>query len=132
MRVLSYLLALLVGFALWGISAALGGGVAPLGKTGPAEGVLFFIPIVAFALPLAAIAFVRGHALTGSWVLAVAPVFGLLNFALAVSAKMAPSSSLALRLSEPSMLLFVWLLLLGLALGALMLFGRVPPHSPTR
>jgi hypothetical protein len=94
--------------------------------------VLFFIPIVAFAVPLAVVAFVRGHALAGSWVLAVAPVFGFLNFALAVSAKTAQSSPLAVRLSEPSMLLLVWLLLLGLALGALVLFGRVSPRTSTR
>jgi hypothetical protein len=129
LRVLGYLLALLVGFALWGISLAFGGGVAPLGKTGPAEGALFFVPIVAFAAPLAVVAFVRGHALTGSWIVAVAPVFGLLNFALAVSAKMAQSSPLAVRLSEPSTLLLVWLLLLALALGALALFGRVSQRT---
>lgn len=122
---------MLVGFALWGISLALGGGVAPLGKTGPTEGALFFVPIVAFAVPLAVVAFVRGHALTGSWVIAVAPIFGFLNFALAVSAKMAQSSPLAVHLSEPSTLLLVWLLLLGLALGALALFSRASPRTPT-
>jgi hypothetical protein len=132
LRILGYLLALLVGFALWGISLALGGGVAPLGKTGPTEGVLFFIPIVAFAVPLAVVAFVRGYALAGSWVIAVAPVFGFLNFALAVSSKMTQSSPLAVRLSEPSTLLLVWLLLLVLALGAAALVGRVSPRTPTR
>lgn len=132
MRVLGYLLALLVGFALWGISVALGGGVAPLGKTGPTEGALFFIPIVAFAVPLAVVAFVRGHALAGSWILAIAPVFGFLNFALAVSATVTQSSPFAVRLSEPSTLLLVWFLFLGLALGALGLFGRVSSRTATR
>jgi len=132
LRILGYLLALLVGFALWGISLALGGGVAPLGKTGSTEGALFFIPIVAFAVPLAVVAFVRGHALVGSWVIAVAPVFGFLNFAIAVSAKMAQSSPLAVRLGEPSTLLLFWLLLLVLALGAAALVGRVSPRPSTR
>jgi hypothetical protein len=132
LRVLGYLLALLVGFALWGISLALGGGVAPLGKTGPTEGALFFIPIVAFAVPLAVVALVRGHALTGCWIIAVTPVFGFLNFALAVSATIANSSPLALRLSEPTTLLLVWLVLLGICLGAMAMFGRVPPSIPAR
>jgi len=127
LRVLGFLLALLVGFAFWGLSLALGGGVAPLGNAGATEVALFFMPIVAFAAPLAALAFVRGHALTGTWLLAVAPVLGFLNFALAVSARIAEPSPLAARLSEPSTLWLVWLFLLALALGVLVLFSRLQP-----
>lgn len=132
MRVLGYLLALLVGFALWGITVALGGGVSPLGKTGPTEGTLFVMPIVAFAVPLAVVAFVRGHALAGSWILAIAPVFGFLNVALAVSTKISETSTFAVRLSEPSTLLLVWFLILGLVLGALEIFGRASSRAATR
>lgn len=116
-----------MGFALWGISLALGGGVVPFGETGAAESALFFTPVVVFAAPLAVLAFVRGHALTGIWTLAVAPVFGFLNFALAASAKMAEPDSLAAKLSAPATQLLVWILFLALALVALALFNRL--HS---
>jgi hypothetical protein len=131
LRTLGYLLALLAGFALWGISLALAGGVAPLGKTGPTEAALFFTPIAAFAMPLSVVAFVRGHALAGSWIIAIAPVFGFLNFGLALSAKMAQPSPIAEGLNEPSTLLLVWPLLLGLTLGALALLSRTARNPST-
>ena len=53
MRALGFLVAFAVGFVLWGVALALSGGVAPLGKTGNSEVVVFFIPVVAFAFPIA-------------------------------------------------------------------------------
>lgn len=85
MRTIGFILALAVGFACWGLTLALSGGVAPLGRVGPAEGIAFFTPIALFALPLAVLAFARGHALTGTWIGAIAPLLGVANFAFALS-----------------------------------------------
>lgn len=131
MRLLGFLLALLVSFVAWGTALALSGGVAPLGKTGAAEGIIFFTPVVVFVAPLALGAVIRGHALAGIWAIAVAPVFGFLNFALAASAQMVDSNSPAAALGSPSAQLLVWVALLVLVLGALALLGLL--HSaPTK
>lgn len=124
MRVFGFVLASIVGVAFWGLTIAFSGGVAPLGKTGSAEGGLFFIPILVFVAPLALIAFIRGHALTGMWFIAVAPVFGFLNFVLAMSAVMADANPWFARLGGPSGLLVLWVLLLVVAVGFLSLQGR--------
>ena len=85
MRIINALLAATVAFFCWGITIALSGGVAPLGRTGGTEGLLFFLPVVVFALPAATVAMVRGHTGTAMWIGALAPVSGFANFALALS-----------------------------------------------
>lgn len=85
MRIINVLLATVVGFFCWGITIALSGGVAPLGKTGGTEGLLFFLPVLIFALPAATVAMVRGYTGTAMWVGALAPLCGVANFALALA-----------------------------------------------
>ena len=52
MRTLGFVLALVPGFMCWAIVLALSGGVAPLGKVGAYEALMFFAPIVIFALSM--------------------------------------------------------------------------------
>lgn len=52
MRTLGFVLALVLGFMCWAIVLALSGGVAPLGKVGAYEALMFFAPIVIFALSM--------------------------------------------------------------------------------
>ena len=123
MRFLGFLGALLIGFVLWGLSLALSGGAAPLGKTGNNEGIVFFIPIVAFAIPLAAIAFMREHGLTGTWILAIAPALGFLNFAIAASTVGGEPGAWdrGLEASTLLTLLAVWLFLFACILATMRL-----------
>jgi hypothetical protein len=86
MRAFNATLAVLVGLVCWSLVAVLAGGVAPMGKSGGTEGMFFLMPIIIFALPTAVYALIRGHVGTGLWLGAISPVFGFLNFALAVSA----------------------------------------------
>lgn len=108
MRIFSFVLALIVGVVCWALVLVVSGGVAPLGKTGQAEGLVFFTPIALFALPLAILALVRGHALTSSWLLALAPLLGFANFALSVSAAVRTSSPVAGVAPEPRTFAALW------------------------
>ena len=118
MRTLGFILATLVGFMCWGLAVALSGGVAPLGKVGAGEGLPFFTPIALFATPLAVLAFVRGHALTGVWIGALAPILGFTNIALSVSFAMADGSAPAAQTRALPTFALVWCLLLAVALAA--------------
>ena len=89
MRALNILLALAVGFVCWTLVAVLSGGVAPLGRVGGEEGLLFFTPVVCYAVPVAVLAFDAGRTGSGMWLLATAPVLGALNFALVFGVSMA-------------------------------------------
>jgi hypothetical protein len=93
MRVLNAIFAVIVGLACWGISAALVGGVAPMGKSGGTEGLLFLMPVVIFATPIALLALIRGHLGTALWLGALAPILGFCNFMLAVGANTGGSAA---------------------------------------
>lgn len=121
MRALGFLVAFAVGFVLWGVALALSGGVAPLGKTGNSEVVVFFIPVVAFAFPIAMVAFTREYMLSGTWVLALAPGLGFLNFAYASALLPEGPGAWDAPLTGTHLLILAggWLLLLGLVLASM-------------
>jgi hypothetical protein len=118
MRTLGFILATVIGLMVWGLALALSGGVAPLGKVGEAEGLPFFTPIALFATPLAVLAFVRGHALTGAWIAALAPILGFTNFALSVSFALAEGGAPTAQTRPLPSFALVWCLLLAIALAA--------------
>lgn len=113
MRTFSLVSALIVGFIFWRFTSTLSGGVASLGKVGPADAAIFLTPIVLFALPLAAIAAIRSSPLISLWICAVAPLFGLCNIVLTVALSVRGASS-----RQGWLLAFLWLLLLVLAIAA--------------
>lgn len=120
MRALGFLGALLVGFVLWGVTLALSGGAYPLGKAGSTEAVLFFTPLVTFAFPLSLMIFERGQVLTGIWILATAPLLGLLNFAIAIG--VAATGAVDWDKTQTFTLLLLaggWLLILRVAVAAM-------------
>jgi hypothetical protein len=80
MNAFSAVLAVVVGFVLWGLTLALSGGVAPLGKTGGVEALLFFSPIVIYVVPLVLRMLGRGKTVTALWMAALAPMAGVMNF----------------------------------------------------
>lgn len=125
MHLLNYVLASLTGLFCWGITLALSSGVAPLGKVGGDEGLMFFMPVLIFAIPLAVFAMLRGRTGTGLWLIALAPVFGFSNFAIGLG--LAGNAAVG---EGPSglVLLFIaagWVALLGVCL--LMLKAFTPP-----
>jgi hypothetical protein len=120
MRFLGHLCAFIVGFVLWGFALALSDGAAPLGRTSGNEVLVFFIPIVTFGLPLAVMAFAREYVMTGTWILAVAPVLGFLDFSVAASVVGGESGAWdkGLSASTLSILAAIWLLLLGVVFAS--------------
>jgi hypothetical protein len=116
MHIVNNLLACLVGMFCWGITLVLSDGVAPLGNVGGTEGLLFFIPVLIFSIPLAVSALNRGRTGTGLWLIALAPVFGFANFALALGL----SSHAAVGDGPSGLVLLVvaagWAALLGVCL----------------
>ncbi len=111
MKFVSAVFALIAGFVCWGLVLALSGGVSPLGKVGQPEAVLFYSPIVLFALPLATIALVRASPLLGVWILALAPVLGFWNFGFIVSSNLKGSSKSVDYASQAQTAALVWLAL---------------------
>lgn len=131
MRTLGFILATLVGLMCWGLALALSGGVAPLGKVGAGEGLPFFTPVVLFALPLAVLAFVRGRALTGVWIAALAPILGFGNFALSVSFALADGTAPTAQARPLPSFALVWCLLTAVALAAA-IWGPRLVQAPAR
>lgn len=129
MRTLGFILATLVGLMGWGLALALSGGVAPLGQVGAGEGLPFFTPVVLFALPLAALAFLRGRALAGTWIAALAPILGFGNFALSVSFALADGSAPTAQPRPLPSFALVWCLLLAVALAAAVWGPRLVPAA---
>lgn len=119
MRTFGFILAALAGLACWGLTLALSGGVAPLGKAGAGEGASFFTPIVLFALPVAVLLIVKGHALAGTWILALSPVLGAMNVALAVSSRWAQPPVPETIDRPPPTFALAWIGLLALVLACL-------------
>jgi hypothetical protein len=118
MRTLGFILATAIGFVCWSLAVVLSGGVAPLGKAGTTEGVPFFTPIVLFATPLAVLAFVRGRALTGTWIGALAPILGFTNFALSMSFAFSDGSAPTAQDRPLPSFALAWCLLLAVTLAA--------------
>lgn len=83
-RILLILPALIIGFILWSVTLLLSGGVAPLGKTGPMELLIFGAPIAGTIVPLGLQHIEKGAVATAAWMFALAPLAGALNFLLAV------------------------------------------------
>jgi hypothetical protein len=127
MRIFSFVLSLIVGLVCWALVLALSDGVAPLGKASQTEGLVFFTPIALFTLPLAILAFVRGQTLASAWLFALAPLFGLANFALSVSAAVHASPAAGV-VAEPKTFAVLWCLMLAVAL-VLLALGRKPAPS---
>lgn len=124
MRIFSYVLALVVGLACWALVLVFSGGVAPLGQVGQTEGLVFFTPIGLFALPLAVLAFVRGHALTSAWLFSLAPLLGFANFALSVSASVRSSRPGGAAVARPETFALLWCAMLAMVL-VLLVVGRM-------
>jgi hypothetical protein len=118
MRTFGFILAILVGLACWALTLALSGGISPLGKPGPAEGIVFITPILLFALALAVVALVRAHSLTGVWIVALAPVLGAVNFALSLSLLMREPNTNGAVGEKPSTFALAWCVLLVVVLAA--------------
>ncbi|HEY1129579.1 MAG TPA: hypothetical protein VGF12_09255, partial [Roseateles sp.] len=121
MRTFSLVSALIVGFIFWRFTSTLSGGVASLGKVGPADAAIFLTPIVLFALPLSAIAAIRSSPLISLWICAVAPLFGLCNIVLTVALSVRGASASS---RQGWLLAFLWLLLLVLAIAAMARHAR--------
>lgn len=78
-KAIKLLLAALIGFAIWRSTFALAGGAYPFGRSGALEALVFFAPVVGTVLPSAIRMFDRGSDVAGAWLIAVAPLVGLLN-----------------------------------------------------
>jgi hypothetical protein len=74
-------LAVLVGWIVWSLAFALTKGVYPFGTPSAIERLIFWAPIMGLAMPLSVRAFCAGSATAGSWLLALAPLFGAANSA---------------------------------------------------
>ena len=115
LRVVGIVSGLIVGFGLWDLSLNFLDD-----KARSNDLVIFYIPIVIFALPLAVLALNRQYVVAGIWVLAVAQVLGFLKFVIDVFAT--PREAGALNRASMSELLTVaaiWLLFLGATLVAI-------------
>ena len=132
MRILSLLFALIVSLVSWALVLVLSDGVAPLGKVGHAEGWVFFAPIAIFALPLATLAFVRGHVLAASWLFALAPWLGFANFALSAAKALRTAPTGHAAAAGPSTNALLWGALLAVVLVLLALGKRLSPSAATR
>lgn len=78
-KAINLLLAALIGFATWRLAFVLAGGAHPFGRSGALEAVTFFAPVVGTVLPNAILKFERGSEVAGAWLIAGAPLAGLLN-----------------------------------------------------
>jgi hypothetical protein len=76
MRMLGIVMAIGIGLVSWPAALALGGWGSALR---PLDSLLFWAPIAGTALPIAVRRFVKGAAVSGTWVLVLAPLLGVLN-----------------------------------------------------
>ena len=132
MRIFSFVLAFIVGLVCWALVLVLSGGVAPLGNVGQTEGLIFFTPIALFALPLAVLAFVRGHVLASSWLFALAPLLGFANFALSVSASTRAGNVPGAGAGGPRTFALLWCAMLAVVLLLRAIGRRLAPRAAGR
>ena len=76
MRIVGIVLAIGIGLVSWPAALALGGWGSPLRAL---DSLLLWAPIVGAAVPIALLLFVKGAKLSGAWVMALAPLLGVLN-----------------------------------------------------
>jgi hypothetical protein len=131
MRILGFILAIFIGFVSWGLTLALSGGAAPLGRTGPTEGLIFFVPVLLFAGPVAVLAFLRGNSLTGTWLVAVAPILGAANFSMSMSAVIRPGGPGGPSGEPPPTFALAWCVLLLFALAVFAIRQRQEQTRPS-
>lgn len=132
MRIFSFVLAFIFGLVCWALVLVFAGGVAPLGKVGQTEGLIFFTPIALFALPLAVLVFVRGHVLASSWLFALAPLLGFANFALSVSASIHTGNLPGAGAEGPKTFALLWCAMLVVVLLLREVGRRLAPPAAGR
>ena len=76
MQIIGIVLAIGIGLVSWPAALALGGWGSPLRAL---DSLLFWTPIVGAAVPIALLLFVKGAKVSGAWVVALAPLLGVLN-----------------------------------------------------
>lgn len=76
MRIVGIVLAMGIGLVSWPAALALGGWGSPLRAV---DSLLLWAPIVGAAAPIALLLFVKGAKVSGAWVVALAPLLGVLN-----------------------------------------------------
>ena len=76
MRVLGIVLAIGIGLVSWPAALALAGWGSSLRAL---DSLLLWAPIVGAAAPIALLQFVKGAKVSGAWVVALAPLLGVLN-----------------------------------------------------
>jgi len=107
-QIVGIVLALLVGWVTWGLSAAMANGVYPLGSAGRLEALIFYAPIVGLAAPSALRAFLSGAIGLGVWILSLAPVLGVMNFLLYVGVAARPSADSITHWQSAAILAGLW------------------------
>lgn len=83
MRIVGVSIAVIVGFFMWTFLIQTTQH-NPLGVTGPTDYILLFSPIIGFMAPAALNLFQAGRTVSGSCLLALAPLAGILNYALSI------------------------------------------------
>lgn len=73
------ILSLILGFFIWMIVILLSQGAYPFGSSGFLEWIIFFPPIIIVVAPAALKRIEKGSVATGIFLLAISPIFGLLN-----------------------------------------------------
>ena len=76
MQIVGIVLAIGVGLVSWPAALALAGWGSSLRAV---DSLLFWTPIVGTAAPIALLLFVKGAKVFGAWVVALAPLLGVLN-----------------------------------------------------
>ncbi len=76
MQIVGIVLAIGIGIVSWPAALALGGWGSPLRAL---DSLLLWTPIVGTAAPIAFLLFVKGAKVSGAWVVALAPLLGVLN-----------------------------------------------------
>ena len=76
MQIVGIVLAMGVGLVSWPAALALAGWGSPLRAL---DSLLFWAPIVGSAAPIALLLFVKEAKVSGAWVVALAPLLGVLN-----------------------------------------------------
>lgn len=79
-QAISAVVALLVGLVTWGFTSIVSKGVYPFGSAGALDEVVFYAPIIGLVLPAAVRSFASQSPAGGVWLIALAPVAGVLNF----------------------------------------------------
>jgi len=123
-QIIGIVLALLVGWVTWGLSAAMANGVYPLGSAGRLEALIFYAPIVGLAAPAALRAFLSGAIVLGVWILSLAPVLGVVNFLLFVGVVAGPSQASMDHWQSATILAGLWQVPLVASLVTMFLGSR--------